>query len=124
MLGLTHVASTKKSSAELSEAINSTFKWYRNAATCYAYLQDVHKLEDLIAPQDGLQEDGRFRSLLHNIPKSSNSRHVWPLREITPFALTNSGIKITLSILPSHSQENRASADSSTPQELIQRSPS
>jgi len=26
---------------ELSEAINSMFRWYRNAARCYAYLSDV-----------------------------------------------------------------------------------
>ena len=32
----------KKSSAELSEAINSMFRWYANAAVCYAYLSDVH----------------------------------------------------------------------------------
>lgn len=31
----------KSSSAELSEAINSMFQWYRNAAKCYAYLSDV-----------------------------------------------------------------------------------
>ncbi|KAI0403472.1 heterokaryon incompatibility protein-domain-containing protein [Xylaria palmicola] len=31
----------KRSSAELSEAINSMFKWYQNAAICYAYLDDV-----------------------------------------------------------------------------------
>jgi hypothetical protein len=31
----------KSSSAELSEAINSMFKWYRNAHVCYAYLSDV-----------------------------------------------------------------------------------
>ncbi|KAK1757807.1 hypothetical protein QBC47DRAFT_377014, partial [Echria macrotheca] len=31
----------KKSSAELSEAINSMFRWYRNAKICYAYLADV-----------------------------------------------------------------------------------
>lgn len=30
------------SSAELSEAINSMFKWYRDSAVCYAYLSDVH----------------------------------------------------------------------------------
>ncbi|KAK1826963.1 heterokaryon incompatibility protein-domain-containing protein [Podospora conica] len=32
----------KSSSAELSEAINSMFKWYLRAATCYAYLSDVN----------------------------------------------------------------------------------
>jgi hypothetical protein len=31
----------KKSSAELSEAINSMYFWYRDAAACYAYLRDV-----------------------------------------------------------------------------------
>lgn len=31
----------KRSSSELSEAINSMFKWYQAAAVCYAYLQDV-----------------------------------------------------------------------------------
>ena len=32
----------KRSSAELSEAINSMYRWYRNARICYAYLHDVH----------------------------------------------------------------------------------
>jgi hypothetical protein len=31
----------KTSSAELSEAINSMYKWYENCAVCYAYLVDV-----------------------------------------------------------------------------------
>ncbi|KAI1099755.1 HET-domain-containing protein [Jackrogersella minutella] len=31
----------KSSSAELTEAINSMFTWYRDARICYAYLQDV-----------------------------------------------------------------------------------
>ncbi|KAF2179377.1 HET-domain-containing protein [Zopfia rhizophila CBS 207.26] len=31
----------KRSSAELSEAINSMFRWYKNAAVCYAYLDDI-----------------------------------------------------------------------------------
>lgn len=31
----------KSSSAELSEAINSMFEWYRNSAICYAYLCDL-----------------------------------------------------------------------------------
>lgn len=33
----------KTSSAELSEAINSMFAWYRNAAICYVYLSDLSK---------------------------------------------------------------------------------
>jgi hypothetical protein len=31
----------KSSSAELAEAINSMFKWYRNSRACYVYLSDV-----------------------------------------------------------------------------------
>jgi hypothetical protein len=31
----------KKNSVELQEAINSMFRWYRNAARCYVYLDDV-----------------------------------------------------------------------------------
>ncbi len=31
----------KKSSAELSEAINSMYRWYEGAGVCYAYLSDV-----------------------------------------------------------------------------------
>ena len=36
----------QKSSAELSESINSMFMWYANAAVCYAYLQDVSSFTD------------------------------------------------------------------------------
>ncbi|KAI4674442.1 uncharacterized protein J4E88_008176 [Alternaria novae-zelandiae] len=32
----------KNSSAELSEAINSMFRWYEQAAECYAYLDDIN----------------------------------------------------------------------------------
>jgi hypothetical protein len=35
------VCINKSSSAELSEAINSMFQWYREAQVCYAYLADV-----------------------------------------------------------------------------------
>jgi len=37
----------KSSSAELSEAINSMFAWYRRAKVCYAYLSDIEAREDL-----------------------------------------------------------------------------
>lgn len=35
----------KTSSAELSEAINSMFLWYRESQVCYAYLSDVPSIE-------------------------------------------------------------------------------
>ena len=55
----------KTSSSELSEAINSMYRWYREAVVCYAYLADVPEkefgdsewfergwtLQELIAPQ-------------------------------------------------------------------------
>jgi len=37
----------KKSSAELSEAINSMFRYYQNATMCYAFLSDVSAKDDL-----------------------------------------------------------------------------
>ncbi|CEJ93635.1 hypothetical protein VHEMI09212 [[Torrubiella] hemipterigena] len=45
----------KSSSAELSEAINSMFQWYRGAAVCYAYLSDVPE-------PDPLEAERSFRS--------------------------------------------------------------
>ena len=36
----------KSSSAELSEAINSMYEWYRRAKICYAYLSDVKTAPD------------------------------------------------------------------------------
>lgn len=37
----------KTSTAELSEAINSMFRWYRKAAICYAYIQVADTVDDL-----------------------------------------------------------------------------
>lgn len=36
----------KSSSAELSEAINSMYRWYSQAIACYAYLDDVSSMDD------------------------------------------------------------------------------
>jgi hypothetical protein len=35
----------RQSSAELSEAINSMFRWYKNVEICYVYLSDVSAAE-------------------------------------------------------------------------------
>ena len=43
----------KTSSAELSEAINSMYRWYQDAGVCYAYLDDV-----LTFNKDSLTSDG------------------------------------------------------------------
>ncbi|RFU28338.1 hypothetical protein B7463_g7988, partial [Scytalidium lignicola] len=37
----------KSSSAELTEAINSMYRWYQNAEVCYAYMADVQSREAL-----------------------------------------------------------------------------
>lgn len=37
----------KMSSSELSEAINSMFRWYKDAEVCYAYLSDWRSATDL-----------------------------------------------------------------------------
>ncbi|KAF1828933.1 HET-domain-containing protein, partial [Decorospora gaudefroyi] len=39
----------KSSSAELSEAINSMFAWYKNSGKCFAYLFDVEKSQSTFA---------------------------------------------------------------------------
>ena len=65
----------KSSSSELSEAINSMYKWYGLAAVCYAYLSDVPPGEDHHA------EDSAFR-------KSRWFRRGWTLQElIAPFSV-------------------------------------
>jgi hypothetical protein len=45
----------KTSSAELSEAINSTFQWYRESVVCYAYLQDVPQGVDIWEDDSGFR---------------------------------------------------------------------
>jgi ankyrin repeat protein/heterokaryon incompatibility protein (HET) len=54
----------KTNSTELSESINSMFKWYRQADRCYAYLQDV--------PHDQL----------HLFPESRWFTRGWTLQEL------------------------------------------
>lgn len=68
----------KSSSAELSEAINSMFRWYSDSDICYAYISDVitadvesvrfgnsrwftrgWTLQELIAPKNVVFFDGR-----------------------------------------------------------------
>ena len=45
----------KSSSAELSEAINSMFRWYEESQVCYAYLSDVRN-----ASEDPSSRDSDF----------------------------------------------------------------
>ncbi|KAI5860675.1 HET-domain-containing protein [Durotheca rogersii] len=53
------------SSAELSEAINSMYRWYRESHVCYAYLEDVMGSEDREPPlqhPSAQHPSGRFRA--------------------------------------------------------------
>jgi hypothetical protein len=62
----------KSNNTELSEAINSMFRWYRNATQCYVYLSDVSTIDHNQKPSpqlweaaaDGLLGAGHYKSLL------------------------------------------------------------
>ena len=48
----------KSSSAELSEAINSMYRWYANAKCCYVYLSDLEtSLPDNISSREWVEEN-------------------------------------------------------------------
>ena len=63
----------KSSSAELQEAINSMFRWYRDAAKCYVYLADVSRSADVNSSQ--LLMESSFR-------KSRWFTRGWSLQEL------------------------------------------
>ena len=50
----------KKSSAELSEAINTMFRWYKNAAVCYVYLSDCEWCPDATVIRQRLRQSRWF----------------------------------------------------------------
>ncbi|KAK6069642.1 phosphorylase superfamily protein [Seiridium cupressi] len=67
----------KTSSAELTEAINSMFNWYRNAQICYVYLTDVSK-QDAIVQDDELSQQ-KWKSALR---ESRWFNRGWTLQEL------------------------------------------
>lgn len=52
----------KESSAELSEAINSMFRWYQDATICYTYIDDLPDDLDLPITSSSLIKDCRWFS--------------------------------------------------------------
>ena len=66
----------KTSSAELSEAINSMYAWYRHASICYVYLNDFSFLIEEYGPSG--RQDSRF---LRKIRKSRWFTRGWTLQE-------------------------------------------
>ena len=70
----------KRSSAELSEAINSMYRWYSEAQLCYAYLSDVSTLgssEDLPNPQNQ-----SYPRPVWGFPSSRWWQRGWTLQEL------------------------------------------
>jgi hypothetical protein len=47
----------KSSSAELSEAINSMFEWYKQSSVCFAYLSDLYGPSNLSGDPNTLWQD-------------------------------------------------------------------
>ncbi|CAI0651187.1 unnamed protein product [Colletotrichum noveboracense] len=85
----------KDSSAELAEAINSMFAWYRDAEICYAYLSDVSEAEDCdeAASKDALlsrvSQIGTRKSLVETISKVtgiSTAYLVYKRKRIAPIS--------------------------------------
>ncbi|KAF1847723.1 HET-domain-containing protein [Cucurbitaria berberidis CBS 394.84] len=54
----------KSSSSELSEAINSMWRWYRDAQVCYAYLRDVPAGTDAFAASEWFTRGWTLQELL------------------------------------------------------------
>jgi hypothetical protein len=89
----------KDSSAELSEAINSMYKWYKDSSVCYVYLHDIaHDIDqnDLVSALDGAEWFKRGWTLQELIAPATvfffaknwsriGSKATWvsPLHEIT-----------------------------------------
>lgn len=63
----------KESSAELSESINSMFRWYQAADVCYTYLEDVKGWATLTR-QGGSLEVGPCRNSSHREVSDSSVR--------------------------------------------------
>ena len=69
----------KSSSAELSEAINSMFSWYRNSKQCYAYLADTYFTKITLPDLIGIGAD---KELPVNFAGSRWFKRAWTLQEL------------------------------------------
>ncbi|KAK1829302.1 heterokaryon incompatibility protein-domain-containing protein [Podospora conica] len=70
----------QSSSAELSEAINTMFKWYRRSTVCFVFLEDVEFPQTLGTPGSGLQPGTpEFRDHLRTARWFSRG---WTLQEL------------------------------------------
>jgi hypothetical protein len=65
----------KTNSVELSEALNSMYRWYQNAAQCYVYLADV-------SIYNSSSSNGLFQSGYEDFRKSKWFTRGWTLQEL------------------------------------------
>ncbi|KAK7961985.1 uncharacterized protein PG986_002810 [Apiospora aurea] len=77
----------KSSSAELSEAINSMYRWYNKAKTCYAYLADVTLDERAMREPDlpttaNERPTGKETAIYQAIRRSRWITRGWTLQEL------------------------------------------
>ncbi|KAH6616722.1 heterokaryon incompatibility protein-domain-containing protein [Boeremia exigua] len=72
----------KRSSAELSEAINSMFRWYQKSAICYAYLDDVGAAPQTEELDESLWNKGLLASSERQLAQSRWFTRGWTLQEL------------------------------------------
>jgi hypothetical protein len=88
----------KSSSSELSEAINSMYRWYEQSMTCYVYLEDFEMMDEMLCMPDSPHDsDGDINdcdalSLQATIgSESSQESYKATLVPTNPLSATNSG---------------------------------
>ncbi|KAJ2894836.1 hypothetical protein MKZ38_007186 [Zalerion maritima] len=76
----------KTSSAELSEAINSMYRWYQEAQECYAYLTDVERKDEEELDggnhSDGNPDNNQHRKVAKGFANSRWFMRGWTLQEL------------------------------------------
>ena len=72
----------KRSSSELSEAINSMFEWYAKAYIYYAYLSDVNSRTELKDLQEDPNPNDELEFLLTDFARSRWFMRGWTLQEL------------------------------------------
>lgn len=85
----------KTSSAELSEAINSMYDWYRLSDACYVYLSDVPDGDDPRA-QDSAFRRSRWHTRCWTLQELIAPGHVEFLTQTWGFLSTKTGLATTL----------------------------
>lgn len=72
----------KDSHTELSEAINSMYKWYRQATVCYAYLEDIPKHKSSVRISSSRRSSRYLEKGYLGITKSRWFSRGWTLQEL------------------------------------------